>query len=132
MGSHELRKNLIHLGLGATAEVEPDFTGDMSWYEGYGQRHASDGAEGRLVSMHTFTEPWDMWEVHPDGSEVVLCVDGTLVLHQEHPDGATTEVTLAAGEYAINDPGVWHTADVAVPSTAVFITAGQNTQHRPR
>ena len=49
----------IHLGLGATAATQPEFTGEMSWYEGYGQRHGDDGVEGRLVSMHSFDESWD-------------------------------------------------------------------------
>lgn len=121
----------IHLGLGATAEVEPVFTGELSWYEGYVTRHGGDGAEGRLVSMHTFTEAWDSWEVHPNGHEVVLCVDGTIELIQEI-DGAEVETTLTAGQYAINTPGTWHTANVEGPTTAVFITAGEGTQHRPR
>lgn len=122
----------IHLGRGATAVVEPEFTGDLGWYEGYGARHGDDGAEGRLVTMHTFTEPWDSWEVHPLGSEVVLCTDGRITLHQEHVDGSTATVTIDAGEYAINPPGTWHTADVDGSATALFITAGMGTQHRPR
>ncbi|MDE0606271.1 MAG: hypothetical protein OXH78_03840, partial [Acidimicrobiaceae bacterium] len=78
-----LDSNLIHLGLGATAEVEPEFTGELSWYGEYTQRHASDGAEGRLVAMHSFTEPWEVWEMHPLGSEVVVCTAGEMTLHQE-------------------------------------------------
>ena len=42
------------------------------------------------------------------------------------------EVTLRAGEYAINPPGVWHIAHIETEATAVFITAGEGTQHRPR
>lgn len=122
----------IHLGLGASAVVEPRFTGDMQWYGAYEARHASDGAEGRLVSLHAFTEPWTMWEMHPVGSEVVLCIAGTMTLHQELADGTRHSATLRAGEYAINPPGAWHTADVDAPATALFITAGKGTQHRPR
>jgi quercetin dioxygenase-like cupin family protein len=123
----------IHLGLGATAEVEPAFEGGLDWYTGYGQRHdAADGVEGRLVSMHTFTEPWDVWEMHPMGAEVVLCTAGTTTLHQEHADGSATTVTLRGGDYAINPPGTWHTADVDGEATCVFITAGLGTEHRPR
>lgn len=122
----------IHLGLGATAEREPVFTGDMSWYAGYGERHGADGAEGRLVTMHTFTESWDSWEMHPHGSEVVLCTAGEVVLHQERADGSTSRVVLGAGQYAVNDPGTWHTADVDQSATALFITAGMGTEHRPR
>lgn len=123
----------VHLGLGATAVVEPEFTGDMEWYAGYGQRHdAADGAEGRLVSMHTFTEAWDMWEMHPVGAEVVLCTAGRITLHQEHADGTAATVVLESGRYAVNPPGTWHTADVDGEATAVFITAGLGTEHRPR
>jgi quercetin dioxygenase-like cupin family protein len=122
----------VHLGLGATAVSEPEFTGAMDWYEGYASRHAADGAESRLVSMHTFTESWDMWEMHPQGGEVVLCTAGKLTLHQEAPDGSTTTVTLEPGEYAINEPGTWHTADIEGEATALFITAGAGTEHRSR
>jgi mannose-6-phosphate isomerase-like protein (cupin superfamily) len=132
MTAIELKIHPIHLGLGATAEIEPPFTDDMSWYEGYGTRHDRDGAEGRLVSMHTFTESWDSWEVHPQGAEVVICTAGSITLLQEHADGTSDTVTLAPGQYAVNPPGTWHTADVADSATALFITAGLGTEHRPR
>jgi mannose-6-phosphate isomerase-like protein (cupin superfamily) len=131
-GPFELPSTPVHLGLGATVDLQPTFTGDMSWYESYGARTESDGTEGRLVSMHTFTEPWDTWEMHPHGDELVLCVDGEIVLHQEHPDGTVGQVTLHPGQAVVNRPGVWHTADVAAPATAVFITAGVGTEIRPR
>ena len=73
-----------------------------------------------------------MWEMHPKGCEVVLCTWGSMILHQEHPDGTATTVSLAPGQYAINPPGTWHTADVDGEATAVFITAGLGTQQRPR
>ena len=126
-----LNRDPIHLGIGATSVVQPEFTGEMSWYEGYGQRHGDDGAEGRLVTMHSFTESWDVWEMHPVGSEVVLCTSGKMTLVQE-VDGVEVATTIGAGEYAINEPGIWHTADVSEPATALFITAGAGTEHRPR
>lgn len=128
---HRLADNFLHLGLGATAVPQPPFDG-MEWYEAYGTRHGDDGAEGRLVSWHGFTESWDVWEMHPKGSEVVICVEGRMTLIQEGSDGTTRRVTLDPGEYAINAPGVWHTADVEKRATAIFITAGEGTQHRPR
>ncbi len=130
MAAFNLTKNPLHLGLGATAIQLPDFTGDMSWYEEYGKAHGGDGAEGRLVSMHTFTEDWDSWEMHPNGHEVVLCVNGQVTLVQEI-NGNTVETVLTAGEGALNDPGVWHTARVSDTATCVFITAGLGTEHRP-
>lgn len=123
----------IHLGLGATATLEPMLTGP-EWYEAYAARHADDGAEGRVVMQYSFTESWGMWEVHPLGAEVVLCADGRMTLIQQDDDGGERRVTLEAGDYAINPAGVWHTADVAPGESAncVFITAGAGTDHRPR
>lgn len=126
-----LDRTFIHLGLGATAVAQPDFTGG-AWYEGYGARHDGDGAEGRLVSMFSFTESWDSWEMHPHGEEVVLCTAGTMTIRQEMADGTRATVTLGPGEFAINPPGCWHIADLDAPATAVFITAGLGTESRPR
>lgn len=121
----------IHLGLGAVAEIQVPFTG-IEWYADYSMRTASDGAEGRLVTMYSFTESWDSWECHPHGDEVVLCTSGNMTLHQELADGSINSVTLGPGDYAINTPGVWHTADVEREATALFITSGMGTEHRAR
>ena len=104
-GPRRLEESFVHLGLGATAVPQPAFAGGMEWYEGYGARHGEDGREGRLVSQYSFTEDW------PSRRETVA---------------------LEAGDYAINPPGVWHIADVFEPATAIFITAGEGTEHRPR
>lgn len=132
MNAHNLALHPLHLGLGASAVVEPLFTGGMDWYQGYGERHAVDGREGRLVSLHTFTESWQVWEMHPLGSEVVVCTAGVITLHQEQVDGSVVLVRLCAGEYVVNPAGTWHTADVEGEATALFITAGMGTQHRGR
>ena len=132
MAVHNVSAHPIHLGLGATAEVEPLFTGDMDWYTEYISRHSEDGAEGRLLSMHQFNASWDMWEMHPHGSEVVLCTSGAMILYQEDPDGRHSSITLGPGQYAVNPPGTWHTADVQHEATALFITPGLGTTHRPR
>ncbi|WP_426169069.1 cupin [Sandarakinorhabdus sp. DWP1-3-1] len=126
-----LTESFIHLGLGATAIPQPPFT-DGSWYQGYGERHDGDGADGRLVSMYSFTENWTEWEMHPAGEEVVLCTAGSITLHQEFADGGTATVTLQPGDYAVNPRGCWHTADIAGGATAVFITAGLGTEGRAR
>ncbi|MFM9935122.1 MAG: cupin domain-containing protein [Novosphingobium sp.] len=132
MVAHRLDTQPIHLGLGAKAVPQPPFTG-MAWYGDYVARHAADGAEGRLVSQHRFTESWDSWEMHPAGDEVVLLLSGQAVLLLEFADGSTAKVPIAAGEYAVNPPGAWHTLDlVSAEATALFITAGLGTEHRPR
>jgi quercetin dioxygenase-like cupin family protein len=129
--SFRLAEIPVHLGLGATAIPQERFTGDAAWYERYAERNAGDGPEGRLVSMHTFTEPWDSWELHPHGEELVVCTQGEITLYQEIDD-QVGKVHLKTGESVVNPPGAWHTADVTATSTALFITAGLGTEVRPR
>lgn len=127
----DLSRLPVHLGLGATVVRQPEFDGTLAWYQSYGERVAADGLEGRLVSLHTFSRPWDSWEMHPCGHELVVCVAGHMVLHQEI-DGAVRTVPLATGQAVVNPPGVWHTADVDGTATGLFITAGTGTEVRPR
>lgn len=126
-----LDTQFLHLGPGAAALPQPDFTGG-AWYEAYRTRHDQDGPDGTLISQFTFTKNWDSWEMHPHGGEIVLCIAGRITLLQQHEDGTATNVTLAPGDHAINPPGCWHTADVEGEATAVFITPGLGTQGRPR
>jgi mannose-6-phosphate isomerase-like protein (cupin superfamily) len=121
----------IHLGKGARAVAEPEFTGP-DWYEAYGERHADDLDEGRIVALFRFEEPWASWEVHPAGEEVVCCIQGHMTLHQELPDGTKQSHELGPGEYAINPRGTWHTADADESVVALFVTAGKGTENRPR
>jgi len=129
--SFDLARFPVHLGLGATAVPMEEFDGTPQWYERYGAAHAADGAEGRLVSLHTFTESWDSWEMHPMGAELVACVEGRITLRQKI-DGGDRTVVLEAGQAVVNPPGVWHTADVADRATALFVTAGMGTEVRGR
>jgi hypothetical protein len=142
---HSLEKNPVHLGKGGTALVEPDLKLELAWYMDYAQRHdEEDGLDGRLMSMYTFTEDYkDVWEMHPVGSEVVLCISGQLMLIQKYDmdgnnddAGTTTKeekvIVLHPGEYAINPPGVWHTTNVVGTTKVLMITAGKDTQVRAR
>lgn len=130
MAARKLTEEWVHLGLGATAEPQEPFDG-MEWFARYGARHADDGNEARLVTQYRFSEDWNAWEMHPHGAEVVLCTDGAMTLIQEI-DGQEVRTRITSGEYAINPPGVWHTADVENECEALFITAGIGTEHRPR
>jgi quercetin dioxygenase-like cupin family protein len=132
MTARQLIDQPVHLGLGATAEVESAFRSSPDWYADYARRHSRDGAEGRLVTLHKFRESWGVWEMHPHGTELVVCIAGQITLYQRHADSTEAAVRLGPGDYAINAPGVWHTADVAEEAMVLFITAGAGTEHRPR
>lgn len=134
MPGTSLETHPIHLGASGTAVPQPAFPRDeraMQWYMDYGARHAEDGEEGRLVSCFRFSEDWAGWEMHPAGAEIVVCIEGAMTLIQEI-DGEAVRATLSPGEYAINPPGIWHTADVPDHATGFFITPGVGTQGRPR
>lgn len=124
----DLSADPIHLG-GTAAEPMPGFDGSPAWFERYAAEHPGPGF---LVTSFSFSEPWDVWEVHPHGHEVVICTAGTMTLHQETAAGEQRTVVLTEGQYAVNEPGTWHTADVDGPATALFITSGEGTSHRPR
>ena len=127
----DLRRFPVHLGLGSTVVPQPEFTG-IDWYEAYVDRTAADGGEGRLVSMYDFQTSWDSWEMHPHGDELVVCLSGKITLIQQRDDEPAHAIILSAGQYAINPTGTWHTADIAEPASALFITGGLGTRHRPR
>lgn len=127
----ELGRFPVHLGLGATVQQLEEFDGSPEWYERYGTAHADDGAEGRLVTIHTFSEPWTTWEMHPEGAELVACLAGSITVHQEL-DGTTRTAVLPAGTAIVNPPGVWHTADASGSATVLFVTAGLGTEIRER
>jgi hypothetical protein len=47
--------------------------------------------------------------------------------------GEVVRETIREGEYVIDASGVWHTAELepGVVETALFVTAGEGTEHRP-
>ncbi|WP_226632412.1 cupin [Novosphingobium profundi] len=127
----ELGRTPVHLGPGGHAEVLPAYTGGTDWYAAYARRTEADGADGRLVALHGLDADWDTWEMHPNGDEVVVCLAGELTLIRESAEGSHIREDLCAGGYVIIPAGVGHTADVAGLATALFITSGHGTQHRP-
>lgn len=130
-GAFDLSTTHIHLGLGARAVPLPGFEWSAEYLAGYVERFASDGDEGRLVTMGPLDASWDSWERHPAGEEVVLLLSGRADLIQRI-DGGERRVALRPGEAVINPPGVWHTADVHEPGQGLFITPGRGTEHEPR
>ncbi|MET0279656.1 MAG: cupin domain-containing protein [Steroidobacteraceae bacterium] len=84
-----------------------------------------------LVTSAQFAADWKGWEMHPHGEEIVCVLCGAARLLLEAPDGARSEVELTtAGSYVLVPRGTWHTARIAAPTSMLFITAGEGTQHR--
>ena len=77
----DLSRNPIHLAAARPRSPSPSSRASSGM-----QRHVGDGVEGRLVSTFTFDAPWDGWEVHPLGAEIVVCTAGEITLIQEIDD----------------------------------------------
>jgi uncharacterized cupin superfamily protein len=126
----DLARTFVHLGQGSTATPLPDFEWSGEHVEAYRRRFAADAGEGRLVCVIAQDATWDGWERHPAGEEVVYLLSGHVDIVQEL-DGADRVVELRPGDAMINPTNVWHTARVHQPGSALFITPGDRTEHRP-
>jgi mannose-6-phosphate isomerase-like protein (cupin superfamily) len=102
----------------------------MDWYERYGERHADDLDEGRIVSLFRFEEPWTSWEMHPAGDEIVYLLSGAVSLILEEEGGERSVELGARMAYRI-PRGRWHRMRVRAPGEMLFITRGAGTRHRP-
>ena len=86
---------------------------------------------GRLVTATTVDDDWDMWEMRPNGDELIVATEGCVRLHLD--DGSTvSEVTIEAPEFVVMPAGTWHTADSLGPARLLIMTWGEGTRHRPR
>jgi quercetin dioxygenase-like cupin family protein len=130
MEAFELDATFVHLGLGSTATPLPGFTWSAEYLTAYESRFEGDGGDGRLVCISPQSETWDSWERHPAGEELVLLLSGRVDVVQELEDGEHV-IALRPGQALINPANVWHTARVHEPGTALFITPGRGTEHRP-
>lgn len=118
-----------YLRLRSDVSVEPLPVDDKLW------QRLSTGQLGTfhneyLVTTNAYSADWPMWEMHPNGDEVVCLLSGAAVFILEI-DGAHKRIELSeSGSYVIVPKGTWHTANTAVPCRMLFITAGEGTQHR--
>ena len=87
------------------------------------------GFKGRvLVSCYSFDSDWETWEMHPAGDEVVCLLSGRVSFEFEGR-GHVAELAQP-GEFLIVPRGTWHTAHTRVPTTMLFVTPGEGTQHK--
>jgi len=83
-----------------------------------------------LVSSHAVVNDWSVWEMHPNGEEVVLLLDGQVTFILEHENGDLAVELVETGSFVVVPKGTWHTVKVRERATMLFITAGEGTQHR--
>ncbi len=86
---------------------------------------------GGLVSLIKTEENWTNWEMHLGGDELIFQLSGNLELILDR-DGVHDAVTLSASHFVVVPKGIWHTANSADPSEALYITLGAGTEQRER
>ena len=82
-----------------------------------------------LVSEFTFDADWAVWEMHPEGDELVYVLEGHATLVLELPEGVHEEEIRDRGAVVV-PRGVWHTAKVHAPTRSLHLTRGAGTEHR--
>ncbi|MFE7575428.1 cupin domain-containing protein [Streptomyces sp. NPDC057521] len=127
----DLRTTPVHLGLGSRARSIEGFAWDPEVLRAYSTAVAADGAEGRMVMIFDGDGPGEHWESHPAGDELVVCLSGSVTITRD-VNGVHDHVRLGPGEASINPAGVWHTVDMAGPTSLLAVTAALGTDHRPR
>lgn len=86
-----------------------------------------------LVSFYSFDKSWEQWEVHPNGDEIVVLLQGSVDFIVELPDGSTQRIEVRRqGDFVFVPKGCWHTCDLLSAASMLFITAGEGTMGRPR
>ena len=125
---HHLLSTYVRLRPDASVETLP--VDDTFW------PRVADGALGNfrneyLVSCYDFDRDWDSWENHPHGDEIVCLLAGATTFVMETIGGERRIELREGGSFLVVPKNTWHTAKVGVPSRALFITAGEDTQQRP-
>ncbi|MCC5812683.1 MAG: cupin domain-containing protein [Ectothiorhodospiraceae bacterium] len=128
-GPFQAINTYIHLGPDGTSIPIPVTS---TFWEELASGAFSHLGPGRLVSTYEFTADWSTWERHPEGEEVVVLISGAMDLILSI-DGQERGVTMSRpGQLLIIPRGAWHTANVNQRAVALFVTAGEGTEHSPR
>ncbi len=118
-----------YLRLRADASVEP-LAADATFWERIAAGELGTFHNEYLVACHAFDADWRVWEMHPNGDEIVCLLSGTATFVLEEKDGTRAIALERSGTYVIVPKGTWHTAKAKGPCRLLFITAGEGTAHR--
>jgi uncharacterized cupin superfamily protein len=106
------------------------FEADQFW-QGLAEGRYPQLDNGRVMTSYTFDANWPTWELHPEGDELVMLINGAVRLLLELDGGVQTLHLNKPGDFALVPRNVWHTAHTEETTTMLFLTSGKNTEHRP-
>ncbi|HRP09960.1 MAG TPA: cupin domain-containing protein [Terricaulis sp.] len=91
---------------------------------------SSPAAAHSMMGVFPVRTDWSHWEMHPDGDEVLVLIDGRLDMLLDDGREQRT-IAMQAGATLIVPAGVWHRALVRAPGRLLGFTYGPGTRHRP-
>jgi mannose-6-phosphate isomerase-like protein (cupin superfamily) len=83
-----------------------------------------------LVTTHSYDKDWPNWEMHPNGDEIVMLLEGSTTMVLEIGGGEKLVELNESCAYVVVPRGTWHTSRARGPCRMLFITAGEGTQTR--
>jgi hypothetical protein len=119
-----------YLRLRADASVEP-LAFDNTFWPRIMSGQLGDFHREFLIACGSCDADWSMWEMHPNGDEIVCLLSGAVTFLLQEAQGTQTIDLNKTGEYVLVRKGIWHAAKTRGPCRMLFITPGEGTQHRP-
>jgi mannose-6-phosphate isomerase-like protein (cupin superfamily) len=114
------------LGLDGAGEVTQMPVGPDFWQT----IEHNPAMRANLVAAFAGEGDWPNWEMHPEGDEVLVLLEGALRMIFEKADGEETH-RMTAGSTLIVPAGVWHRAVDQQAAKLLAITYGAGTTHKP-
>jgi mannose-6-phosphate isomerase-like protein (cupin superfamily) len=119
-----------YLRLRPDVSIEPLHVGNDFWPRIMAGK-LGDFHHEYLVITVSYDTDWTTWEMHPNGDEVVMLLEGSTTMVLEI-DGREKLVELNEScAYVVVPRGTWHTSRTRKACRMLFITAGEGTQIRP-
>ena len=89
---------------------------------------------GRILGIVEARAPQDLhpslWEMHPEGDEVLYLIDGSVKLTLER-GGEPETIQLERGNAFVVPQGIWHRFERQGPCELLFLTRRTGTEVRP-
>lgn len=126
--AHHFDDTAVRLSADASAEA---LTLDDSFWPRLMQGELGDFHQQFLITQGSSIGRWAQAEMHPCGEEIVCLLEGEADFVLQYPDGDETIALRRPGAFVVVPRDVWHYAESASGCKMLFITAGENTQHRP-